>query len=466
MKINDIKDKIINKIKHKLKIKGVNNHKENIKKYKSIFGIKVEKIENFSLLTQLVLITIISLAISALSLLVLIPAILKPFYEENIYNYLKQPAKFIQSDNKKIEKDITYIIITNGGATITSSNFTEMFGNISINDIISLATEQEGNFKINSKTYYYAWGGNDKNKNLVLTDNTLIKEQEKEILSIIFPTMLITTVVTTMLLFAWSKYILNKINVLKKQAELMTKYERDENVENAPYFVIDDELNSLSKTMSETKEALKKKEEYKNLMFQNISHELKTPISVIKSYTEAVEDKVVTEKESIKVISEEINNLINQVNSILQISKIDYMKDDKELGDIDIVKIVKESVTVHKKIRKDIVFNVNVLNADKKIIYKGTIDMYKIIFDNILSNFIRYANSLITINISNEFIQFINDGENIQKDIIGDIFLPYVKGKKGQSGLGLSIVKRAIKSFGYNIKVQNLENGVMFEISK
>ena len=52
------------------------------------------------------------------------------------------------------------------------------------------------------------------------------------------------------------------------------------------------------------------KEEYKNNMFQNLSHELKTPISVISSYVEAANDKVITETEALKTIEDEIKVLL------------------------------------------------------------------------------------------------------------------------------------------------------------
>ena len=54
---------------------------------------------------------------------------------------------------------------------------------------------------------------------------------------------------------------------------------------------------------------LKEQEEYKNQMYQNISHDFKTPITVMKSYIEACEDGVQTEEEALKVVSEQLNKL-------------------------------------------------------------------------------------------------------------------------------------------------------------
>ena len=56
--------------------------------------------------------------------------------------------------------------------------------------------------------------------------------------------------------------------------------------------------------------------------------------------------------------------------------------------------------------------------------------------------------------------------KKIDNAIISNLFLPYTKGKKGQTGLGLSIVKRTVNLFGYNITATNYDNGVAFVIYK
>ena len=63
------------------------------------------------------------------------------------------------------------------------------------------------------------------------------------------------------------------------------------------------------------------KEEYKNSMYQSLSHELKTPIAVISSYVEAANDKVVPYEEAIKTIDDEIKILSKDVSRILELNK-------------------------------------------------------------------------------------------------------------------------------------------------
>ena len=92
--------------------------------------------------------------------------------------------------------------------------------------------------------------------------------------------------------------------------------------------------------------------------------------------------------------------------------------------------------------------------------------MWEAIIDNILNNFVRYADKMINVTIKNDKIIFFNDGPNIDEKIVNDIFTPYKKGIKGQFGLGLSIVKKTVALVGYEVSVKNAKKGVNFIIKK
>ena len=95
-------------------------------------------------------------------------------------------------------------------------------------------------------------------------------------------------------------------------------------------------------------------------------------------------------------------------------------------------------------------------------------DMFKsgeAIIDNILNNFMRYAKKKIKITVKNNKIILYNDGPNIDKEVLTNIFTPYEKGVKGVFGLGLSIVKKTLAFLDYDINIVNEKNGVKFIIS-
>lgn len=419
-------------------------------------------LENMTLQKQLVFVMVIALLIAAFSFLILIPRILKPFYEQNIYDYLKQPANYIDIDNNKLSKDLAYIIKTRSGAIFVSSSINTVFGNdVDANDVLVNVTSNYGKFKYNGNTYYYYKTIQDGSENIVFTNGSLIKTQEKSLIGIILPTMVSTTLIMMMLIFAWSNNVVYKIKKLKYKTEniVSDKYKEGE------HFTINDELNMLSKSIDATRKELKEKEEYKNYMFQNMSHELKTPISVIDSYIEGIDDGVVDCNEGLKVIQEQTIKLKEQVNTMLYFNKIDYMKEQNEFikQKVDILKLVSSCVEKYKMQRQDVEFVV--VTKQKETVFLGTEEMWQTVIDNMLGNFVRYAKSKITITIKKNRLEFFNDGEHIAQDVLGNIFSPYTKGKKGQTGLGLSIVKRITDIFGYETTVNNVDDGVLFVIS-
>jgi len=420
-------------------------------------------IKNMPLQKQLVFVMVIALLIAAFSFLILIPQILKPFYEQNIYDYLKQPANYIDIENNKLSKDLAYIIKTRNGAMYVSSSINTVFGNdVNAIEILANITSTYGKFKYSGNTYYYYKTIRDGGENVVFTNDSLINTQEKSLIGIILPTMVTTTLIMMMLIFAWSNNVVYKIKRLKYKTEniVSDKYKEGE------HFTIDDELNMLSKSIDATRKELKEKEEYKNYMFQNMSHELKTPISVIDSYIEGIDDGVIEYNEGLKVIKEQTVKLKEQVNTMLYFNKIDYMKEQNEFikQKVDILKLVSSSVEKYKMQRQDVEFVI--VTKQKETEFLGIEEMWQTVIDNMLGNFVRYAKSKIAITIKKNRLEFFNDGEHIAEDVLANIFSPYTKGKKGQTGLGLSIVKRITDIFRYEITVNNIEEGVLFLIEK
>lgn len=251
-----------------------------------------------------------------------------------------------------------------------------------------------------------------------------------------------------------------KIEYLKKKIDNIDS----DDYETKYQYHFDDELKILSDAIDNMHLNLIKEEEYKNQMYQNISHDFKTPITVMKSYLEAFDDNMIDSEQTKKVIKEQLENLELKVHSLLYLNKLDYLKemDDLSTEKIDIVPIIKSSMEKFKFHRSDL--NWKLIVKDKNTIYNGTKDIWETIVDNFFNNFIRYANKNIKITIKNNTINFYNDGDPIDDKIFDQIFTPYKKGIKGQFGLGLSIIKKSVDLCGYKISVKNERKGVNFMI--
>ena len=211
--------------------------------------------------------------------------------------------------------------------------------------------------------------------------------------------------------------------------------------------------------------SLKEQEEYKNSMYQNISHDFKTPLTVIKSYVEAVEDGVEDKDKALAVIKEQTDKLEKKVYSLLYLNKLEYLKETKKdtyKDDVDIKEVITSSVEKFKHQRNDVTFTVK-MDESK---FTGTFDLWETIIDNILNNFMRYAKKEIRITVKGNKITLFNDGPNIDENLKEDLFNPFRKGIKGQFGLGLSIVKKTLILLNYDISIENNKNGVSFVIKR
>lgn len=416
-----------------------------------------------NLMKQLVTIGIIIVLIIALSLIILLPRLLLPIYEKNIYEYLKKPLELIDidinSNDNVTSSDVAYIYIKNNGDIVTSSNYSNII-NASYDIVLEKMDNEYGKFYFQGRNYYYYTMSVNGDYRVSISTNNYVLEIRKDILFTIYPILFITLLIISALLVFWSSNLALKIEHLKEKIDNL---DNDDYVDNYDYLV-DDELKVLSEAIDDMKLHLKKEEEYKNQMYQNISHDFKTPLTVIKSYIEAVDDGVESTETATKVIKEQINKLEIKVHSLLYLNKLNYIKDFNEYknSQVDLSQILSSCVEKFKIQRPDIEFKICIM--DKKTIFNGTSDMWETIIDNLLNNFMRYASKQIKITIKNGKINFYNDGPNINEDVLDDIFTPYTKGIKGQFGLGLSIVKKTITLLGYEIIVKNDKKGVNFMI--
>ena len=197
-------------------------------------------------------------------------------------------------------------------------------------------------------------------------------------------------------------------------------------------------------------------------MYQSLSHELKTPIAVISSYIEAASDKVISYEDAINTIDEEIKILSKDVNKILELNKLNHLKNTLNKDEtIDITNLLNELIDKYKLQRREIEW---ILDIKDENIFRGTYDIWKVVFDNIFSNFMVYTDKTIKITIKKNKIEFYNDGEEIDEKLLKDVFTQYKKGIKGNFGLGLSIVKKSLELYDYKISVKNEKKGVLFKI--
>ncbi|MBU2649448.1 MAG: response regulator [Bacteroidetes bacterium] len=229
----------------------------------------------------------------------------------------------------------------------------------------------------------------------------------------------------------------------------------------------------------------KMKQEGREIRFQFLSvlsHELKSPLNAIEGYLKIMQDEQVGEKISdysmmINRSLERIKGMRNLIMDLLDMTKIQSGKKAKELKKIDLSQAARISADTFEPIA--IQKNVKIhLDAPDNMIYLADSDEMEIIFNNLISNAIKYNvdNGDVFITIRNDDSTFrilIEDtGIGISEEDLGKLFQDFVRIKNSRtrditgSGLGLSIVKQLVDSYGGNIEVSSKpDSGSCFRIA-
>ncbi len=205
----------------------------------------------------------------------------------------------------------------------------------------------------------------------------------------------------------------------------------------------------------------------------NVSHELKTPITTIMSYTETLLDVDLDEngrKNFLKVIERENKRMARLVSDLLQLSNMDYKETNWKYEAIDTYDFISENaesleVLLNKKRQKltlDIPKNINKMFVDRH----GADQVFR----NILANAINYTEDMGKIEVkarslgANVTIEVKDNGVGIAKEDLNRIFDRFYRVEKSRSramggtGLGLSIAKEIIESMGGSIKIESVLN--------
>ena len=419
-----------------------------------------------NLTEQLFVVCMVVIGIMIVSLGIILPNMLLPIYEKNVYNYLRQPLSLFQNEedilSSDIDTEVAYIYIRGKNAISFSLNLDKIIDISNIDKLLSKLdlSLENGKFTYKRNNYYYVTSNENNITRVAITDGTYISKMKRSILAIIVEVVGISFVLVSFFILTWSNRLVNRIKKIKDKVDNINN-ENYSHVADTRYC---DELYTLDRAVQDMHLYLTEQEEYKNQMYQNISHDFKTPITVMKSYIEATEDGIQTKDDALNVVKEQLNKLEIKVHSLLYLNKLNYLRNElnnlDEVYDVGIM--IKASVDKFKVSRPDVEF---VLDIDKKsVMFRGSADMWEAIIDNILNNFIRYAKEKIKITVKNNKIILYNDGETIDENVLNNIFTPYEKGVKGVFGLGLSIVKKTLHLLNYDISIENVKNGVKFTI--
>ncbi len=273
---------------------------------------------------------------------------------------------------------------------------------------------------------------------------------------------MLVAIVLFVILTVWITTIIYPLNQIKTY---ISKIKNDEPAELSVNRY--DEIGDVAYALVDMERELQKQSREKQEMIQNISHDLKTPIATIRSYSESIKDGIYpygTLEKSIDVIIEHADRLEKKVRSLIALNKMDYLLDDCQEGDtLNMNEVIDKVLLSLKVIRPEITFE---RDMDKNVLFHGDEDPWRIVVENLVDNALRYARTTIRIELHPGELLISNDGPIISEERLAKLFKPYEKGTDGQFGLGLSIVHKIVTTYGYRISPENLSDGVCFRIWK
>ena len=183
-------------------------------------------------------------------------------------------------------------------------------------------------------------------------------------------------------------------------------------------------------------------------MLSGISHDLKTPLTRMKLQIAFIEDK-----ETVKKLTEDINEMEKMLNEYLQFTSSSYVEKDEMFNLSELILEV-----IGKYNNKNISHNLL-----PRIYFNGRKNLINRCLNNLIDNALKYANKVqISLNKKNTnlFVIIDDDGPGISEDEYEKVFKPFYKIDKGRAdskasvGLGLSISSDIVKSHGGNIMLE------------
>ena len=235
------------------------------------------------------------------------------------------------------------------------------------------------------------------------------------------------------------------------------------------------EINELANTLNYAKNELEQTDELRKELLANISHDLKTPLTMIKGYAEMIKDLNYNNKEkttdNLNIIIEETDRLNKLVEDILILSSM-QAKVELNIEKFDLIELIKEIIKHYNIFKETEGYNF-ILESDECVYISADKKRLEQVIYNLINNAINYTgnDNKVKIKVTNDKnirVEITDTGKGIKKEEIPYIWDKYYHSNKKHkrdlvgTGIGLSIVKSVLENHNFNYGVITSKKGTTF----
>ena len=231
-----------------------------------------------------------------------------------------------------------------------------------------------------------------------------------------------------------------------------------------------EEFEALNQSLNHTAKQLAKYDNDQKTFFQNVSHELRTPLMTIESYAEGIKYGIMEPQKSAETIIEATSRLTDMVGDILYISKLDSIS-TPSMERCDLRLLIQERISLVRPLAelKGLKIHFAAPKDQEQIVINCAASYMGRALDNLLSNALRFAESAITVECgiaTKNWVQIIvrDDGPGFEPETLPSVFERFFKGKKGQTGIGLSVVRSIAEQHKGTATAKNGDPGAILTI--
>ena len=263
-----------------------------------------------------------------------------------------------------------------------------------------------------------------------------------------------------------------KLRAISDKLKEIIEKDSDEQItvftENKDLMELAAQINALLEKYLKIKADYRRSEITSKKMLSNISHDIKTPMTVILGYLEIMQLSETPSGEMLKKVERKAQSVMELINQFFTLSKIESGDMDIELSRVDICEICRESVLDFYELLSNKKLYVKVDMPETPIYIQGNKEALQRILFNLISNVIRYGADGKYLGISlrdddrNVYVDVTDKGKGIDKAFADSIFdrLFTMEDSRNRNiqgnGLGLTIAKNLAQRLGGTITLESI----------